>query len=99
MKLIQAVFHTPGPKWKQGVGFREQEGVMNHVEHYAKFFNAGKLKMGGPFIDNDSGGMMIATEDVTRDEIEKHAASDPAVLSGLLDFEVKTWYVAMNKDK
>ena len=97
MELQQVVFHSPGPNWKSGVGFREQPGVKEHVQHYAKFCEQGKLLHGGPFTDVDSGGMMIAADSVTREELEEYAASDPAVLNGLLAFEVKTWYVAMAK--
>jgi uncharacterized protein YciI len=95
MELRQVVFHSPGPNWKAGVDFREQPGVMEHVQHYARLHEKGKLLLGGPFTDVDSGGMMIAAEGVTREELEEFAASDPAVVAGLLNFEVKTWYVAM----
>ena len=97
MDLNQVVFHSPGPKWKAGVGFREQPGVMAHVQHYASLFEVGKLLLGGPFTDSDSGGMMIAAEGVTREELEEFAAADPAVLAGLLEFAVKSWYIAMAK--
>jgi uncharacterized protein YciI len=97
MELKQVVFHAPGPNWKTGVAFREQPGVMEHVQHYARLHEQGKLLYGGPFTDVDSGGMMIAAEGVTREELEKFAASDPAILTGLLTFEVKTWYIAMAK--
>jgi uncharacterized protein YciI len=70
---------------------------MDHVGHYAKLHESGKLLYGGPFTDIDSGGMMIAAEGITREELEAFAASDPAVVAGLLDFVVKTWYVAMAK--
>ena len=53
------------------------------------------LLLGGPFTDADSGGMMIAADGVGREELEEFAASDPAVRAGLLNYEVKTWYVAM----
>jgi uncharacterized protein YciI len=68
---------------------------VGHVQHYAQLLDQGKLLYGGPFVDADSGGMMIAADDVSREELEEYAASDPAVLGGLLAFEVKTWYVAM----
>ena len=96
MKLFQVVFHSPGPNWQKGVDFREQAGVMDHVQYYAKFHELGKLLCGGPFIDADSGGMMIATEDVTGEELQQFAAQDPAVTAGLLNFEIKTWYMAMD---
>jgi len=97
MQVKQVVLHSPGPKWEVGVDFRDQPGVMEHVQHYAKLHEQGKLLLGGPFIDLDSGGMMVAAENVSREELEAFAASDPAVLNGLLTFEVKSWYVAMAK--
>jgi hypothetical protein len=54
------VFHTPGPNWQYGVGFREQTGVREHVEHYLKFHEQGKLELGGPFLVQDAGGMTLA---------------------------------------
>jgi hypothetical protein len=27
------IVHTPGPNWRQGVDFREQDGVEAHVAH------------------------------------------------------------------
>jgi uncharacterized protein YciI len=95
LELRQVVFHAPGPSWKTGVDFREQPGVLEHVQHYAKLHAQGKLLYGGPFTDVDAGGMMIADAGVTREELEAFAASDPAVVAGLLTFKVKTWYVAM----
>jgi uncharacterized protein YciI len=98
MELRQVIFHSPGPNWKPGFNFREQQEdiVMEHVQHYAKLHEGGKLVHGGPFIDIDSGGMMIAVDGVTREELEEFAASDPAVISGLLVFEIRTWYMAMS---
>lgn len=99
MELKHIVFHSPGPNWKSGLDFREQQEdiVMKHVQHYRKLYAQGKLLLGGPFTDIDSGGMMIADGEITREELEEFAASDPAILAGLLTFEVKTWYVAMSK--
>lgn len=88
------VFHIPGPAWQPGVDFREQPGVGEHVRHYAGYLEQGKLRMGGPFLD-ESGGLMVATPDVTGTELEDFAASDPAVRGGLLKFEIRPWYVAM----
>ena len=99
MALKQVVIHTPGPNWKSGANFREQSEdiVIEHVAHYREFHRQGKLLLGGPFEDIDTGGLMIADENVSREELEKFAASDPAVQKGLLNYEVKTWYVAMSK--
>ena len=89
------VFHLPGPKWQAGVDFREQPGVMEHVMHYGKLFGQGKLEIGGPFLIQDAGGMMVTTPDVTRDEIDAFAAADPAVQAGLLQYEIRPWYTPM----
>jgi uncharacterized protein YciI len=93
--IRQVVFHTPGPKWQSGLGLREQDGVREHVEHYLKFHQQGKLELGGPFLIQDAGGMMVATKDVSRDELEAFAAADPAVQSGLLLYEIRPWLTAM----
>ena len=89
------VFPRPGPRWQPGVDFREQDGVREHVQHYLKFHEQGKLELGGPFLLQDAGGMMVATRAVSQEELETFAAADPAVLSGLLLYEVRPWLTAM----
>ncbi len=92
------VFHKPGPKWETGVDFREQPGVSEHVQHYLEFHKQGRLELGGPFLLQDAGGMMVATKDVSQDELDVFAASDPAVQSGLLVYEIRPWLTAMERD-
>ena len=92
------VFHSPGPSWKQGVDFREQDGVGEHVQHYLKFHQAGKLELGGPFLLQDAGGMMVATKAVSQEELEAFAAADPAVKAGLLVYEIRPWLTAMEHE-
>ncbi len=70
---------------------------MDHVQHYAKLLEQGKMFKGGPFTDADSGGMMIGNDAISREELEAFAAEDPAILAGLLSYEVKTWYVPMSE--
>ena len=89
------VFHRPGPGWRQGLDFKEQEGVGEHVQHYLKLHEQGKLELGGPFLLEDAGGMMVSTTDVSREEMEAFAGADPAVQSGLLVYEIRPWYTAM----
>lgn len=81
---VPYVFHRPGPKWQPGIDFREQEGVGEHVRHYLKLYEQGKLEPGGPFLLQDGGGMMFATKEVSQAELEAFAAADPAVQFGLL---------------
>ena len=89
------VFHHPGPKWQTGVSFREQAGVGEHIQHYLKLHEQGKLELGGPFLLPDMGGMMVATKEVSQEELEAFAASDPAVQAGLLLYEIRPWLTAM----
>jgi len=99
MALKQVVLHFPGPMWRVGKNFQDQDEalVVQHVQHYRKFHEDGKLHLGGPYIDLDTGGMMIANDEISREELEAFAASDPAIIGGLLRFEIRTWYVAMEK--
>ena len=92
--IRHVIFHKPGPKWAAGVAFREQPGVMQHVEYFQKINAEGKLAFGGPFLDN-SGGMMIPAAQLSEAEVHAIAANDPSVKSGLVTFEIRSWYVAM----
>lgn len=92
------IIHKPGPKWQSGVGYRQQEGVGEHVQHYLKLHEQGKLQLGGPFLLPDMGGMMVTTKEVSQEEIEAFAADDPAIKSGLLVYEIRPWMTAMEHD-
>jgi len=92
------VIHKPGPKWQYGVDYRQQEGVDEHVQHYFGLYQQGKLELGGPFLLPDMGGMMVATKDISLEEIESFAADDPAVKAGLLIYEIRPWMTAMEHE-
>lgn len=89
------VIHTPGPKWLPGKSLFEQPGLKEHVAHYQKLLDAGKLVLGGPHLDDRGGGMMIPASGVPQAEITQFAAEDPAVRSGLLVAEVRPWLIGM----
>ncbi len=91
------MIHTPGPNWKAGVPAFEQEGLRQHVEHFQELHAAGKLAMGGPFLDAASGGMMIPEANLAEAEIVEFANADPTVASGLLKVEVRQWFVKLTK--
>lgn len=97
MKDIRfVVFHTSGPRWLPGKTLFEQPEVMEHVGHYKKLLDAGKLALGGPHLDAKGGGMMISSAGVTEQELKAFAAEDPAVKSGLLLFEVRPWLIGLS---
>jgi uncharacterized protein YciI len=63
-----------------------------------KLHQQGKLETGGPFLLQDAGGMMVASKDVSQEELNAYAADDPAVRSGLLIYEVRPWLTAMEHE-
>jgi uncharacterized protein YciI len=90
------VFHTPGPNWLSGKTLFDQPGVMEHVGHYSKLLEAGKLALGGPHLDSKGGGIMIPAAGVSEAEVSAFAAEDPAVKAGILRFEVRPWLIGMS---
>jgi uncharacterized protein YciI len=91
------VVHLPGPQWRAGVPFQEQPGVQEHVEHYRRLAASGKLEMGGPFVEGAMGGMMMPVAEMSREQLARFAAQDPAVKAGLLNFELWGWQVATER--
>ena len=91
------IIHRPGPNWKQGVPAFEQPGLQEHVKYFSQWLAAGKLMMGGPFMDQASGGTMIPEEGVSEAEAKDFASADPTVKSGLLVYEVRPWMAALHK--
>ena len=96
-EIRYVIIHRPGPAWKPGVPAFEQPGLQEHVMHFSKWLQQGKLLMGGPFMDQASGGTMIAEVGITESEARAFAAEDPTVKSGLLVFEVRPWMAALHK--
>lgn len=87
----------PGPAWQSNTPVFEQPGLDLHVAHYRQWQQQGKLSLGGPFLDAQAGGMMVAEPGVAEAELRAFAAADPAVHSGLLRFELRPWLVGMRK--
>jgi len=95
--IRHVVVHAPGPRWKHGLPIFEQEGIQDHVAHFRQWLTQGKLAIGGPFLDEHGGGMMIPTEGLSEAEITAFANADPAVRSGLLRVAVRQWLVGMKQ--
>lgn len=98
MKDIRyVIIHSPGPQWVAGKNMFEQPGLQEHVDHYRRLFEAGKLALGGPHLDAQGGGMMIPQAGVAEQELREFAQADPSVKSGLLVATVRPWLVGMQK--
>lgn len=96
-QVFCVLMHTPGVNWKEGVPFREQPGVEEHVKYMSKQLEDGFLLMGGPYLDNSGGMMICKTDDIAK--AKEMAEADPTVKSGLLKVEVKQWMVPMSSLK
>lgn len=92
------VCHGAGPRWQRGVAAFEQDGAREHAGHYRALLDEGKLVLGGPFLDDEGGGLMIVAEGVDHAELVAFAAADPAVRSGLLTVAVRPWFVGLRAD-
>ena len=94
-KQFYVLFHSPGPRWDHAKEFAEQAGIQEHVAFLRGLFENGKLRMGGPFLDN-SGGMAIL-EVASLDEARRIGESDSTVKNGLLKVTPKPWMAAFNR--
>jgi uncharacterized protein YciI len=91
--LYYALLHSPGPNWREGVKPFDQEGIREHVAHFEAQADAGKLVIGGPFMDG-GGGMMIL--DVgSKEAADAIAQADPAVRAEVLSVQVRPWLVPL----
>jgi len=88
------VLHSPGPAWEPGLPLTQQLGVREHEAHYAALARQGLLVLGGSFADATGGGLMVFKPGLDEDVLRTHALTDPAVESGLLQFEICPCLVA-----
>ena len=94
------VFHNPGPKWVEGTSYNEQPGFQDHVAYISDCHDKGRIVLSGPFMKTvgglsgklASGGMAIFKA-ADLEEATRFGTDDPTVRSGMLDVEVKTWWV------
>ena len=95
--LRVVILHFPGPLWQAGKPPFEQPGLQAHVDHYRKLAGDGQLALGGPYVDGADGlcGMMISVPGADAAALAAYAEADPAVQSGLLRAELRTWLVGM----
>jgi len=64
-----------------------------HMANISKLYNAGKLKVAGPFgEDGDWRGIFIF--DCPKEEVESLLKTDPAIAAGRLAYEIHSWWTA-----
>ena len=90
------VFHKKGPSWpKQGLSFNDPI-AQEHSKYFGSLHSQGLVVDGGPF-PGKSGGMMVFKKDMSLEEVTKYANNDPAIKSGTLAFDIKSWLRVFKK--
>jgi uncharacterized protein YciI len=91
MKKYVIAFLKSGPN-RESDPIKAQELQKAHLNNIGKMAEAGKLVVAGPFLDNgDLRGIYIFNVE-TIEEARKLTETDPAIISGSLIMELKTWY-------
>ncbi len=68
-----------------------QEG---HLANITKLYEAGKIKVAGPFGDDGDWRGIFIFDAATKEEVEQLLKTDPAVAAGRLGYEIHPWWTA-----
>ncbi len=73
-----------------------REMIGPHIEFIKKQVGEGKIIMSGPFMDEKRGGMYIL-EVADENEMRQIVDSDPAIISGLMQNEVRSYSITFKQ--
>lgn len=65
-----------------------------HMANISKLYNAGKLKVAGPFGDDGDWRGIFIFDCKTKEEVEQLLATDPAISAGRLAYDIHPWWTA-----
>ena len=65
-----------------------------HMANITSLNNEGKLKVAGPFGDDGDWRGIFIFDCVTKEEVEKMLATDPAISAGRLAYDIHPWWTA-----
>lgn len=86
-----------GPNWDKTRPVRQQEYWDEHAAFIDGLYDAGRIRLGGPFPD-DAGSMVIFEADST-DEVRQIFAGDPWGLHGILLLDqIRRWEIFVDRD-
>jgi uncharacterized protein YciI len=83
-----AIIYRPGPKWKPGTPFSEQD-LRAHGAYIKDLYDCGILESGGPSVDDGGGLSVIRAESIN--EAHRLLARDPAIEVGVFQAELHPW--------
>jgi uncharacterized protein YciI len=97
-------FQTPGPKWVQGLRYNEQADFMRHVAYMTELQDKGLTVLSGPFMEKACGlngeladGGMTIFRAANLDEAITIGTDDPTLKSGMLNVQVKMFWVPFHE--
>jgi uncharacterized protein YciI/ketosteroid isomerase-like protein len=93
-RLLFALVFRPGPAWVRGAPVGAQP-LAPHLAHMKRLWQAGRLVLAGPFLD-DRGGLAVI-EAGSLEEAMRVLAADPAVASGVMTAEVHPWRTVFDR--
>jgi uncharacterized protein YciI len=63
-----------------------------HLANITGLYNEGKIKVAGPFGDDDNWRGIFIFDCATKEETEKLLNTDPAIAAGRLAYEIHPWW-------
>jgi uncharacterized protein YciI len=89
------VFFRPGPKWRKDAGLTGQPGMEDHKRYMGQLMTSGTMSQGGPVMETsgDVWGGIAVLRCASEEEARKVAEADPGVKAGLLQMELRRWFV------
>ena len=93
IKQYWFVMLLKGPKRDQDsvTAIKIQQG---HMANINRLYNAGKLKVAGPFGDDGNWLGIFIFDSPSKEEVEKDLKTDPAIESGRLNYDIRPLYTA-----
>jgi uncharacterized protein YciI/ketosteroid isomerase-like protein len=85
-----AFVYAAGPQWIAGRPVTEQN-LSAHRAYIGKLHAQGRLRCGGPFLDDEGGGLAVVRA-AGRKEAAALLADDPAINDGVFIGSVRRWY-------
>ena len=89
------LIYTPGPAWQTVKTAAELPFYREHYRYMKQVFAAGRMLMGGPFLDNQGalGVLDVASEAQAREIV----AHDPFVLERVVEPHLHPWHAHFNQ--
>lgn len=93
IKQYWFVMLLKGPKRDQdsATAAKIQQG---HMANINRLYDAGKLKVAGPFGDDGNWLGIFIFDSPSKEEVEKDLKTDPAIISGRLNYDIRPWYTS-----